>query len=139
MALVKFNAGKVQYDDSTHECKPLPQKGVISIKVNADDESFYDFTWTPKNSNVEPDELLVIPGDVSFKQVKSCTTGRVVALTFLSSGAKNLYWFQDVGDDDELNKFTEKDQQIVCKINKLIAVGDDDNDAEPEQPQEPQS
>ncbi|XYA02047.1 hypothetical protein QA089_004612 [Meyerozyma guilliermondii] len=130
MALVKFNAGKVQYDETTHKCTPLPHKGVISIKVNSDEEGFYDFTWTPKSSNGERDELLIIPGDVSFKPVKSCTTGRVVALTFLSSGAKNLYWFQDVGDDEQLNSFTTKDDEIIRKINELIAVGDDDDDEE---------
>lgn len=137
MALVKFNAGKVQYDETTHKCTPLPHKGVISIKVNSDEEGFYDFTWTPKSSNGERDELLIIPGDVSFKPVKSCTTGRVVALTFLSSGAKNLYWFQDVGDDEQLNSFTTKDNEIIRKINELIAVGDDDDDDEEQATAEP--
>ena len=92
---IKFNAGKVEYDEETKRCTPLPHKGVISIKPNADDEDFFDFTWSPKangSGNVEKDELLVIPGDVSFKQVTSCKTGRVFALTFLSSGGKNLYW-----------------------------------------------
>lgn len=133
---VKFNAGKVQYDEETKRCTPLPFKGVVSIKPNSDEDEFYDFTWTPKSNttrSIEKDELLIIPGDVSFKQVKSCKTGRVFALTFLSSGAKNLYWFQDVGDDDELDKLTEKDKAIIKNIEELITPNGDDEDEEVEE------
>ena len=125
---VKFNAGKVLYDEESKTCTPLPHKGTVTIKPNAEDDEFYDFIWAPKNNsgNVEPDELLVIPGDVSFKKMQSCSTGRVVALTFLSSGAKNMYWLQDVGDDEELNKLTEKDQKILENVNELLAPNSND-------------
>lgn len=132
---IKFNAGKVEYDEENKRCTPLPHNGVISIKPNADDEDFFDFTWSPKSTssgNVEKDELLVIPGDVSFKQVTSCKTGRVLALTFLSSGGKNLYWLQDVGDDEELSKLTAKDQEIIEKVNALISSGGDDEETKEE-------
>lgn len=135
---IKFNAGKVQYDEETKKCTPLPHKGVITIKPNADDEDFYDFTWSPKSSNsgnVEKDELLIIPGDVSFKKVESCKTGRVLALTFLSSGAKNLYWLQDLGDDDKLDKLTDKDQEIIDRVNALVAPGGDEPEPEAEEPE----
>lgn len=131
---VKFNAGKVQYDEETHKCVPLPHKGVVNIRPNADEEDFFDFTWTAKSGlgNVENDELLIIPGDVTFRQMESCKTGRVFALTFLSSGAKNLYWLQDVGDDEELDKLTEKDAAIVKSVHELILpdAGDDDTRTE---------
>lgn len=127
MSTIKFNAGKVQYDEDTKRCTPLPHKGTITIKPSADEESFFDFIWTPKSSSgLEKDELLIIPGDISFKQVVSCKTGRVFALTFLSSGAKYLYWLQDVGDDEQLNKLTEKDQQIVKKIQDIITLDEDE-------------
>lgn len=137
---IKFNAGKVQYDEETKRCTPLPFKGVVSIKPNADEEEFYDFTWTPKSNttrSLDKDELLIIPGDVSFKQVQSCKTGRVFALTFLSSGAKNLYWLQDIGDDDELDKLTEKDKSLVKSVEELITPKDDDDDIKEEEPIEP--
>lgn len=130
---IRFNAGKVQYDEDTNRCTPLPHKGIITIKQNSEDEDFYDFTWSPKSSgsgNVEKDELLIIPGDVTFKKVKSCTTGRIFALTFLSSGAKHLYWLQDVGDEDELDKLTSKDKDIVNQINSIILISDDDEEEE---------
>lgn len=137
MALVKFNAGKVQYDESTHKCTPLPHKGVVTIRPNSDEDGFYDFTWTPKSSNMETDELLLIPGDVTFRRVALCTTGRVVALVFLSSGAKNMYWFQDVGDDDELDKLTAKDLEVIRKVNELISELEEDDGEGTPQPREP--
>lgn len=139
---IRFNAGKVQYDEETNRCMPLPHKGVISIKPSEDDEGFYDFSWSPKTNsgNVEKDELLIIPGDISLKRVSSCKTGRVIALTFLSSGAKHLYWFQDLGDDEELNKFTERDCQIIDKIEEIITpVEEDEEEGGEEQKEQPNS
>lgn len=138
MTSIKFNAGKVQYDEDTKRCTPLPHKGIITIKPNSEEEEFFDFVWSPKSSsgNVVEDELLIIPGDVSFKKVESCKTGRVFALTFLSSGAKYLYWLQDVGDDEELSKLTEKDQLLVNKIQDIITPSEEEEEEE-EQSEEP--
>ncbi|CCE40669.1 Proteasome complex subunit Rpn13 ubiquitin receptor family protein [Candida parapsilosis] len=136
---LKFHAGKVQYNEDTNRCTPLPYEGVISIKPSAEEPDFLDFTWTPKQDQtqqingtqqVEKDELLLIPGDVTIKTIKSCNTGRVFAFTFLSSGAKYLYWLQDVGDVDDLGKLTEKDNKLIQSISSLISLGDDDEDVE---------
>lgn len=142
---IKFNAGKVEYDEETHKCTPLPFKGVIQIKPSQDDPDFLSFTWTPKPDNmngslstVESDELLLIPGDVSFKHVKSCDTGRVFKLTFLSSGANHLYWFQDVGDLDQLDKLTDKDMKIIKDIEEMIALNDEEEDEEEVEEEEEQ-
>lgn len=129
---IKFNAGKVQYDSETHKCTPLPHKGTVTIAPSVDDEGFFDFVWTPKSdSGVEKDELLIIPGDMTFSRVKSCKTGRIVALTFLCSGDKSLYWLQDVGDDDMLDKWTDKDLSLLSSVQKLIAPEDDEEVAAP--------
>lgn len=128
-AAIRFNAGKVQYDEDTKRCTPLPHKGYISIVPGADDPDFLQFTWKSKDATagaIEPDELVLIPGDVTFKHVKSCTTGRVVALTFLSLGAKHLYWLQDVGDIDNLGLLTPKDEQIVKDVVEAVTLDDDD-------------
>lgn len=123
---IKFNAGKVQYDEDTKRCTPLPHKGQITISPSSDDEGFYDFVWTPKaNSGIEKDELLIIPGEMTFKPVSSCRTGRVAALTFLCLGDKSLYWLQDVGDDDRLDNWTAKDLEVLKAVQDLIAPADD--------------
>jgi len=137
--VIKFNAGKVKYDEDTRKCTPLPVSGMIQISPSIDDPEFLSFTWTPKldsTSNVagtvEKDELLLIPGDVSFKQVKSCTTGRVFKLTFLSSGASHLYWLQDVADLDHLDQLSEKDQKIINDIQEAITLKEEEEEEEVE-------
>ncbi|EGW35003.1 uncharacterized protein SPAPADRAFT_58128 [Spathaspora passalidarum NRRL Y-27907] len=141
---VKFHAGKVQYDDETNRCTPLPHKGVISIKPSVDEPDFLDFTWSAKSDStqssvgtIEKDEFLLIPGDVTIKKIQSCNTGRVIALTFLSSGAKYLYWLQDVGDIDQLDKWTDKDDKIIRDISELIYVNDEDEEEEDEEAETP--
>lgn len=117
---ITFNAGKVQYDEETKKCVPLPHKGTVTIRPSADEEGFYDFVWAPKLAGIPKDELLIIPGDATFRAVQSCKTGRVFALTFLSSGAKSLYWLQDVGDD-EPGQMTPKDKELLASVQALLA------------------
>ncbi|ODV84727.1 hypothetical protein CANARDRAFT_176564 [[Candida] arabinofermentans NRRL YB-2248] len=123
-APLKFKAGKVDYNQDENIYTPLPTKGEIVVKQSDEGEGFYSFTWCPRGStvgSVEPEELLVIAGDVTWKKVKSCKSGRVYMLTFLSSGAKNLFWMQSIGDDEyNLDKETEEDKEIFKKINELF-------------------
>lgn len=130
MQSFSFNAGHVLYDEDTHKCTPLPHKGQITIQPSAEEEGFFDFIWTPKSSSgASRHELVLIPGDFSFKPVRSCTTGRVVALTF-SSGQRSLYWLQNVGDDDELDKFTKADEETLRRFHAV--VNDETTEAKPE-------
>ncbi|CDK24213.1 unnamed protein product [Kuraishia capsulata CBS 1993] len=127
-AILKFRAGKVQFDDSSRVCTPQPIKGEITVKQSEEGEDFYDFTWSPvdKTPGVSDEVLLVIPGDVTWKRVEACKTGRVYKLTFLSSGAKNLFWMQDPNDDDDdLSAETSKDKQIYAKLNGLFSEPED--------------
>lgn len=133
MSSFSFNAGHVLYDEDSHKCTPLPHKGVITIQPSAEEEGFFDFIWAPKsNSGARRHELVLIPGDFSFKPVKSCSTGRVVALTF-SSGQKSLYWLQDLGDEDSLDKFTKKDDEILAKFHAVVEGVEDQVKNEPEE------
>jgi 26S proteasome regulatory subunit N13 len=45
---IKFNAGKVQYDEETKRCTPLPHKGLVVIKPSSEDPDFFSFNWSPK-------------------------------------------------------------------------------------------
>lgn len=126
---IRFNAGKVQYDEESKRCTPLPHKGHVTIRPLPEEDGFFDLVWAPKASlGLEKDELLIIPGDVTFKPVASCKTGRVLALTFLSSGAKSMYWLQDVGDDDQPGVLTAADSELVAQVQALVAAPDDDKD-----------
>lgn len=126
MSTIKFNAGKVQYDEATRRCTPWPNRGTITIQINTDENNFRDFIWAPKTAcQLEEDELLIIPGDVSFKHITTCKTGRVFCLTFLSSGAKYLYWLQDPGDEEDLGKLTDKDANLLKQIQDILVTGED--------------
>ncbi|KAG7881755.1 hypothetical protein KL905_000759 [Ogataea polymorpha] len=121
---LKFKAGKVDYNEETKVYTPNPTKGEIVISQSDEGDEFYLFVWKPRETTVggvEPEELLVIAGDVTWKKVNSCKTGRVYMLTFLSSGAKNLFWMQEINDDEnDPSKETEKDKEIFRKINDLF-------------------
>lgn len=121
---LKFKAGKVDYNEDSGIYTPNPTKGEIELSESGEGEGFYSFVWKPRDSivgNIEPEELLVFVGDVSWRKISSCKTGRIYMLSFMSSGAKNLFWMQDVNnDDDDPSKESEKDREICTKINELL-------------------
>lgn len=130
---IKFHAGKIDYDSETKNCISLPHKGSIIISNSIEDPNFLQFSWTPKLNftiinKLKKDNFLLIPGDVLFTHVKSCKTGRVFCLTFLSSGSKHFYWLQDIGDSDDPSKLTENDLKILNKIQNLLSVKSSDQE-----------
>lgn len=131
---IKFNAGKVDFDESTLKCTPNKQKGVITIKASEDDPDFYALSWLPKDAVAgESEELLLIPGDVMFKKITLCKTGRVFQLSFLLSLAKHLFWFQDVGEFDDSLVWTEQDNILLARMSELVDEDEDDEEEEVEE------
>lgn len=139
MSIVKFRAGKVSYDAATKTATPLPIQGQIVLKHSLEDESFFSFEWSPKDNvvNIEKDEFLIIPGDASWSHVEECKTGRVFALEFLSSGARHLFWLQEVNDnDDDPSELSKKDMEIYEKLSKLFEFTEEDDEEEEEEDEE---
>ena len=125
---LKFNAGKVDYNEDTGVYTPLNGPGEIVVDHSPEGEGCYSFTWRPRQSTSSTaDELLVFEGDVVWQKINSCKSGRVYMLAFLSSGAKNLYWMQDVNDDgageddeDLLSRDSKQDLEIASKLRGLL-------------------
>lgn len=139
MSSLKLRAGKVSYNAATKTATALPAQGQITIKPSLDDDSFFSFEWSPKESvvSIEKDEFLIIPGDVTWTRVEECKTGRVFALEFLSSGARYLFWMQEVNDnDDDASELSKKDEEISQKIKSLVERADDDEEEEEEDTRE---
>lgn len=139
MPQIKFRAGRVNYDAEKKLATPEPIQGEITIKQSDEDESFYSFQWAPKDNvpNVEPEDLLVIPGDVTWTQVEEAKTGRIFALTFLSSGARHLFWLQEVNDDeDDLSALSKKDKEILERIEKIFEPVEEEEEEEEKQEQQ---
>lgn len=142
MTTLKFKAGKVDFNEETNLCTPKSVKGQITIRPAEDDESFYDFIWTPLEKSAggqdEEDELLIIPGDVKWKHVKSCNTGRVFSLSF-TSGAKSFYWLQDGNSNsDDPSELSAKDKEISEKISNLIEEEEGEKDVEVSEERQPE-
>lgn len=125
MSVLKFRAGRVHYDESSKIARADPIQGQVIIKPSEEEESFYTFEWIPKDNTpgVEPEELLIVPGDVTLKPLAACTTGRILELKFESSGARNLYWLQEINDDeDKPAELSKKDLAILEKFKSIFEV-----------------
>lgn len=127
---IRFNAGKVIEDPETKILTPDATLGEIIIDHSPEGEGCFSFKWQPRGSSRvgQPDELLVFQGDVVWRRVHSCRSGRVYVLAFRSSGAKHMYWLQDVNDigagedddDEALSTPSEKELSICDSINKAL-------------------
>lgn len=142
--IIKFRAGKVAYDPATKIAKPDAIQGEIVIKPSEEEDSFYSFEWKPKErtaTSVERDEFLIIPGDATWTHIEECKTGRVFALSFLSSGARHLFWLQEVNDnDDDPSELSKKDKEVLTRIQKVLELEGEEEENEVEmQDAEPES
>ncbi|KAK9466303.1 proteasome complex subunit Rpn13 ubiquitin receptor-domain-containing protein [Lipomyces arxii] len=124
--LLTFKAGKVDFEPSSKHCKPLPQKGKITLsRPRNDDEPLLSFIWEPRGSSkndpsVEKDELMIFPGDAEWVPVPQCKTGRVFALKFSSSSQRSFFWMQDPPEGDKLDEVSDADLKISTRINTLF-------------------
>lgn len=101
---LRFNAGQVSFNEALQKYIPLPTPGEIIVDNSPEGDGCYSFVWRPRDStSAETEELLVFQGDVVWQKINSCTSGRVYMLAFLSSGAKHLYWMQDVNDEGAMH------------------------------------
>ncbi|SCV02692.1 LAMI_0H02014g1_1 [Lachancea mirantina] len=125
-----INAGVADFDESSRICTPKPVKGEINVKASEEAEGFYDFHWQAKEkvagANLEPIELILIPGETRWVQVKSSKNGRVFCLVF-SSGEKYFFWLQDALEGTtKLNELSDADKTVTEKLNDILKVEEDE-------------
>lgn len=138
--LIQFKAGKVDYNEQTKQCTPKRGTGLIKVTKNPEDPMLYSFIWEPRGNYKTVagpdtrDELLLFPGDAQWTHVKQCTTGRVFALKFKSSGQKLVFWLQSPTDGENLGELSAEDKRISAELRKLLeepaAQPDDSGDIE---------
>lgn len=138
--LIKFKAGRVQYDEETGQATPLRGQGNVILKRSSDDDSLLAIQWRPRaayGQSLQPtEELMVLPGDVTFEHIKECKTGRVISLRFESSGRREMYWLQDPVSGD-LNELSDADRLNLERLNELANQELEEDDEEEEAPSEP--
>lgn len=132
----KFRAGISEFDETTKVCTPLAVQGVVKVSPNAEgsDMGFWDFEWKPVEkrlaSTYEPIQLILIPGETVWTQIKSATEGRVFALIF-SSNQKYFFWMQERSKGTTSpEELTAKDKDVMEKIDSILSaqIFDEDED-----------
>lgn len=137
--LLKFKAGRVQYNEETGEATPIRGQGNVVLKKSSEDEHLLAIQWQPRAAYGQQltasEELMILPGDVAFEHMEECTTGRVISLRFESSGQREMYWLQDPVSGD-LNQLSDADRHILERLNELAnqELDEDDEDEEADEP-----
>lgn len=107
-SLVEFRAGKMKLAGSTVTADT--RKGLVYMKQ---DDRLMHFYWKDRKSGEVVDDLILFPGEVEFKRVAQCTTGRVYLLKFRDRpDRKYFYWMQEPKDS--------RDEELQTKVNDLI-------------------
>lgn len=137
--VLKFKAGRVEYNEETGDAVPKRGQGLIEVTQGSDDEPWYTFAWKPRNvsgrrvdgrsaQQAEADELMIFPGDAEWKHVPECTTGRVFVLRFKSSDAQMFFWMQEPNNSEKLDDLTAEDKRILAKMEEILTEPDEDED-----------
>lgn len=126
----KFRAGLADFDEDSRICTPKPLKGEIIVKPSEEADGFYDFQWKPiekvTTGNVEPIELILIPGETKWLTIKSSKSGRIFCLVF-SSGEKYFFWLQDKNEGaSSLNELSKADKEIVAKLEGILKAEEEE-------------
>jgi 26S proteasome regulatory subunit N13 len=134
--IIQFKAGKVEYDEETKQCTPERGTGLIKVAKNPEDPMLYSFIWEPRGNYKTVagpdarDELLLFPGDAQWKHVKQCTTGRVFALTFKSSGQKLIFWMQNPTDGENPGDLSAEDKRLSESLQKLLEEPEEESEGQ---------
>ncbi|ODQ64124.1 hypothetical protein NADFUDRAFT_27645 [Nadsonia fulvescens var. elongata DSM 6958] len=130
--LLTFKAGKVRYDETTKRATPLAGKGLVTVAHHEEDATFVSLVWERRgpgavdshdgSEETEREELLLFPGDAQWVHCKKCTTGRVFALKFKSSGDRLLFWLQEDNGQAEPGTLSAADNEISAVLNSLLNV-----------------
>ncbi|PRP89704.1 hypothetical protein PROFUN_00046 [Planoprotostelium fungivorum] len=107
---VEFRAGKLNYNTTTHGLTADTRKGLFQIVQTRD--PLTHIIWKDRTTGAVEDNLIIFPGEATFKKVSQCTTGRVFLLEFRTSARKLFFWAQDPSED--------QDEENVKKVNQLI-------------------
>ncbi|XP_054167965.1 uncharacterized protein LOC128965320 [Oppia nitens] len=112
--LVEFRAGKMTAERTGPKkmmLKPVKErKGLLYVQQT--DDQLMHFCWKDRQTGHIEDDLIIFPGDIEFKKISQCKTGRVFVLKFKSNDRRLFFWSQEPKVD--------KDDDYVTKINDYL-------------------
>lgn len=129
--LITFKAGRCELDGDgkPSKVKCLPEPGYIYLY---NDDGLISFCWRPRSQAIDdepPLSLVMVPGDGRFvpyqpeDQPTAKTNGRILALKFMSSSTRHLFWMQSKPQSPSGDPawFSLRDRKIVDLVDQLLS------------------
>eukprot|EP01062_Namystynia_karyoxenos_P059358 TRINITY_DN50797_c0_g1_i1.p1 TRINITY_DN50797_c0_g1~~TRINITY_DN50797_c0_g1_i1.p1 ORF type:complete len:328 (+),score=82.23 TRINITY_DN50797_c0_g1_i1:101-985(+) len=103
--VMEFRAGKLTRSGTT--VRPDKRKGLVQVWV---EDGGLKLKWVDRRTGTVEDEHFLFQGEVAWKRVEKCTTGRVYVLDF---GARQLFFWMQEPDESH-------DAEYARRINEYI-------------------
>jgi len=94
--------------------EPDDRKGLLFVRRSAGDNQVH-IHWMDRRTGAIELDILATPGDLEFRRIDQCKTGRVYALKYTRSTQRYFFWMQEPQMD--------KDVEFCQRLNELIASG----------------
>eukprot|EP00166_Cyanidium_caldarium_P003386 ctg_327.g164 len=113
--LLQFRAGRMNWDGGRVTADA--RKG--RVRLARTHEGLFLFQWMERDAEQVEENLIVFPGEATWRRVSECTTGRVYLLEFHTSDKRLFFWMQEPR--------VERDVLWSRRVNNLLE-GRDVND-----------
>nr|XP_044249542.1 proteasomal ubiquitin receptor ADRM1 homolog [Drosophila takahashii] len=110
--LVEYKVGRMTLLGKIVE--PDERKGLLFVRRSAGDNQVH-IHWMDRRSGAVELDILATPGDLEFRRIDQCKTGRVYVLKYTRSTQRYFFWMQEPQ--------AERDADFCQRINELIASG----------------
>ncbi|XP_016961468.1 proteasomal ubiquitin receptor ADRM1 homolog [Drosophila biarmipes] len=94
--------------------EPDDRKGLLFVRRSAGDNQVH-IHWMDRRTGTVELDIPATPGDLEFRRIDQCKTGRVYALKYTRSTQRYFFWMQEPQAD--------RDAEFCERINELIATG----------------
>eukprot|EP01117_Protostelium_nocturnum_P012111 TRINITY_DN443_c0_g1_i2.p1 TRINITY_DN443_c0_g1~~TRINITY_DN443_c0_g1_i2.p1 ORF type:complete len:228 (-),score=65.60 TRINITY_DN443_c0_g1_i2:426-1109(-) len=107
--LVEYRCGKMN-TGTNQQLVAEKRKGILQVLQTPD--ALMHFVWKDRTTGSTEDDLIIFPGEATFKKLKQVENGRVFLLEFPATSRRLFFWSQEAA--------VEKDEDTVSKVNQFI-------------------
>ncbi|EDV91856.1 GH24600 [Drosophila grimshawi] len=90
--------------------EPDARRGVIYLQY--DQRRELHFCWKDRDAGSVEVDIVTVPGNLEFRRVEPCKTGRVYVLKFRGSTNRMFFWMQDPRHN--------LDDVFCARVNELL-------------------
>ncbi|KAH8367719.1 hypothetical protein KR084_001937 [Drosophila pseudotakahashii] len=110
--LVEYKVGRMILLGKMVE--PDERKGLLFVRRSPGDNQVH-IHWMDRRSGAVELDIVATPGDLEFRRIDQCKTGRVYVLKYTRSTQRYFFWMQEPQ--------AQKDADFCQRVNELIASG----------------